>query len=265
MGCLLECFSWAPCRSSQRSSRRNNSDQEDLPQVLRPSTKEVRQCATEDSIRVKQEVPWQKVRSSERERERGDRHPARRASSCLAFFYGFSFLFFSFFFLFCFGMSAGTIYLDRIAVCLACFYLWCLSSVFSLCVCIFPGSCCRWLNRMRGDRFLQVLLLAYTEAFPNPADYPEHLLFTPMQMFQFCGLQTLLRTQVSPYLHNLSKGRAFIMQMKAAPVPSPTHRRTSMMMMMIRSIFSLEMSLTLSSYSNSLSSASCVYWALIYP
>ncbi|CBZ52247.1 unnamed protein product [Neospora caninum Liverpool] len=82
----------------------------------------------------------------------------------------------------------------------------------------------RALNVMRGKRFMRVLFVAFTELFPNPAEFPGQVLLTPMQMLQFCGLQTVLRTYTAPYLFDKRKGNGLALQMKASPVPSDAHR-----------------------------------------
>ncbi|PFH31044.1 hypothetical protein BESB_033170 [Besnoitia besnoiti] len=82
----------------------------------------------------------------------------------------------------------------------------------------------RPLNVMRGERFLRAMFVAFTELFPDPQSFPGRVLLNPMQMYQFCGLQTLLRTQTAPYLYDTKRGRGLSTQMKASPVPSDSHR-----------------------------------------
>ncbi|EPR61428.1 hypothetical protein TGGT1_205360 [Toxoplasma gondii GT1] len=82
----------------------------------------------------------------------------------------------------------------------------------------------RPINAMGGRRFLHVMFIAFVELFPNPDDFPRQVLLTPMQMLQFCGLQTVLRTYTAPYFFDRKKGNSLALQMKASPVPSESHR-----------------------------------------
>ncbi|PHJ15530.1 transmembrane protein, partial [Cystoisospora suis] len=83
----------------------------------------------------------------------------------------------------------------------------------------------RLLNIMRGDRLIQVMLVAYTETFPDPSTFPRTVLMSPLQLYKFCTFHTLLKTQVTPYLLDPAKGRSLVMQLKAVQVPSERHKK----------------------------------------